>query len=403
MQPLDAAAAAAVPEDRGLDPCRYPDRRVRTRSPAPIGRELADFFGVARMTVRQAIRVLREEGFVTSPGQRRVRQPAARRSRERLPRSCPPGVADFLHEMGQLKRFPRTGWQFAGVPHPESVAEHCYRVAIVGIALAIRRRRRRPHRGTLHPSRLTESRIGDVPAVGRAYVTTASPRRSASTRPPACPTSSPRVPGAVRLRGRGVDRGAPAHDADKLETLLQAREYEAQAHHDTLRWQDSSLVALRTDAAKQLAHAILATTPTTVVVRLREVRTELRKEVCPTRDTRSRPSTTPRVDRPERRAVLRDRPAARLSAALLSVLRCGFRPRCDSGRWSSSLRSGARVCRPHAYAPDATGPAKWRSRWSSVAKAARRPWRRLLLSLGAEVGGPAWLVRRPLAGRGQHG
>jgi putative hydrolase of HD superfamily len=54
-----------------------------------------------------------------------------------------------------------------------------------------------------------------------------------------------------------------AHDADKLETLLQAREYEAQGSHDTAQWQDSSTAALRTDAAKQLADAILATTPTT--------------------------------------------------------------------------------------------------------------------------------------------
>jgi hypothetical protein len=53
-----------------------------------------------------------------------------------------------------------------------------------------------------------------------------------------------------------------AHDADKIETLLQAREYEAQGGHDTAQWQDSSTAALRTDAAKQLAEAILATTPT---------------------------------------------------------------------------------------------------------------------------------------------
>src|SRR4051794_37858436 len=32
---------------------------------------------------------------------------------------------------------------------------------------------------------------------------------------------------------------------------------------------------------------------------------------------------------------------------------------------------------------------------ASVAKAARRPRKRLLLSRSREVGGPAWLVRRP--------
>jgi 5'-deoxynucleotidase YfbR-like HD superfamily hydrolase len=44
-----------------------------------------------------------------------------------------------------------------------------------------------------------------------------------------------------------------AHDADKIETLLQAREHEAQGGHDTAQWQDSSTAALRTETAKQLA------------------------------------------------------------------------------------------------------------------------------------------------------
>src|SRR5262249_39910376 len=54
-----------------------------------------------------------------------------------------------------------------------------------------------------------------------------------------------------------------AHDADTLETLLQAREYEAQGNHDTVQWQESSTASLRTDAAQELADAILATTATT--------------------------------------------------------------------------------------------------------------------------------------------
>ncbi|MGL5810874.1 MAG: HD domain-containing protein, partial [Nocardioides sp.] len=47
-----------------------------------------------------------------------------------------------------------------------------------------------------------------------------------------------------------------AHDADKVETLLQAREYAAQGY-DTEPWQDTSIQALRTESAKQLAQAIL--------------------------------------------------------------------------------------------------------------------------------------------------
>jgi putative hydrolases of HD superfamily len=83
-----------------------------------------------------------------------------------------------------------------------------------------------------------------------------------------------------------------AHDADKLETLLQAREYEAQGGHDTLQWQESSTAALRTDAAKQLAEAILATTPTTWWSAFARSYSELRKQTRGTRDTRSRVDTS---------------------------------------------------------------------------------------------------------------
>ncbi len=263
----------------------------------PPGRELADFFGVAPMTVQQAVRVLREEGFVTSRAGSGVfvsQQPAAPENGHR--EHALSGVADFLHEMGQLKRLPRTGWQFAGVPDPESVAEHSYRVAIVGIALAILESAdvgRTAALCILHDS--PESRIGDVPAVGRAYVTTASPEavsvHQTSGMPDELAAAFQELVHAYEAEESIEAR--LAHDADKLETLLQAREYEAQAHHDTLQWQESSLAALRTDAGKQLADAILATTPTTWWSAFAKSYTELRKETRGTRDTRSRLSTTP--------------------------------------------------------------------------------------------------------------
>ena len=41
------------------------------------------------------------------------------------------GTATFLFEMGHLKNLPRAGWLLLGIPQPESVAEHSFRVAIV--------------------------------------------------------------------------------------------------------------------------------------------------------------------------------------------------------------------------------------------------------------------------------
>jgi 5'-deoxynucleotidase YfbR-like HD superfamily hydrolase len=51
-----------------------------------------------------------------------------------------------------------------------------------------------------------------------------------------------------------------AHDADKIETLIQAAEYKIQGYA-TEPWRDTSLESLRTESGKQLAQAITATDP----------------------------------------------------------------------------------------------------------------------------------------------
>jgi putative hydrolases of HD superfamily len=261
----------------------------------PPGRELAEFFSVAPMTIQQAVRTLRDEGFVTSrmgSGVFVSKQPASPDAEHREhPLS---GLGDFLHEMGQLKRLPRAGWQFAGIPDPESVAEHSYRVAIVGIALAALEGAdvgRTAALCILHDS--PETRTGDIPAVGRAYVTTASPEAVSVHQTSGMPDE---LAGVFQELVRAYEaedsiESRLAHDADKVETLLQAREYEAHGHHDTLQWQESSTVALRTDAGKELADAILATTPTAWWSAFARSYSELRKRTRGTRDARSRAET----------------------------------------------------------------------------------------------------------------
>ncbi|HEV2780794.1 MAG TPA: HD domain-containing protein [Actinophytocola sp.] len=51
-----------------------------------------------------------------------------------------------------------------------------------------------------------------------------------------------------------------AHDADKIETLLQTSEYRTQGYAAEA-WQDTSIHALRTESAKQLAQAITTSNP----------------------------------------------------------------------------------------------------------------------------------------------
>jgi putative hydrolase of HD superfamily len=230
----------------------------------PSGRELAQFFDVATMTVSQAIRMLRDEGFVTSRAGSGVfvsTQPAAPEP-DHHPHPLT-GVADYLHEMGQLKHLRRAGWLFAGVHDPETVAEHSFRTAIIGIALATLEgadAARTAALCVLHDS--PESRIGDIEAVGRAYVVTTAPEAVSTHQTSAMPDAVASVFRELIQAYEAEDtiESRLAHDADKIETLLQAREYQAD-QHDTTEWQESSTAALRTDAAKKLAAAIVATTP----------------------------------------------------------------------------------------------------------------------------------------------
>jgi putative hydrolase of HD superfamily len=173
------------------------------------------------------------------------------------------GVASFLFEMGHLKRVPRAGWLLLGVPSPETIAEHSFRVGMVGMALAAIEGADVGHTAAmclLHDAH--ETRIGDVPSVGRAYVTTAAPEAISAHQTSAMPDAAAKAFQELTAEfeaGQTIEAQV-ARDADKLETLLQAVEYQAQGH-DTTAWQETSIAALRTDAAKQLAHAITATDP----------------------------------------------------------------------------------------------------------------------------------------------
>ena len=111
-------------------------------------------------------------------------------------------------------------------------------------------------------ARRTQTRIGDVPSVGRAYVTTAAPEAVSSHQTAGMPDTAAKAfqELTAEFEAGQTTEAQVARDADKLETLLQALEYQAQGH-DTIAWQETSIAALRTDAAKQLAQAITATDP----------------------------------------------------------------------------------------------------------------------------------------------
>ena len=69
-----------------------------------------------------------------------------------------------------------------------------------------------------------------------------------------------RAEGVAEYQATQTPESRAAHDADKIETLMQAIEYQAQGY-DTAAWRESSLAALRTDSGRQLAQAIASADP----------------------------------------------------------------------------------------------------------------------------------------------
>ena len=265
MQPLD-------PEDR-----RRPNVQIAASiraailtgelepgSQLPTGHELARFFGVSHTTVLTAVRTLAAEGFV------RTRAGSGVYVRDQASMPVPEGTdhpmagaAAFLFEMGHLKNLPRAGWLFLGIPQPESVAEHSFRVGMVGMVLAAMDGAdvgRTAALCVMHDAH--ETRIGDVPSVGRAYITTAAPEAVTAHQTAAMPDEVAKVVQELTAEYEATDtqESRLAHDADKIETLLQAIEYQAQGY-DAAAWRETSLTALRTDAGRQLAQAIGAADP----------------------------------------------------------------------------------------------------------------------------------------------
>lgn len=174
------------------------------------------------------------------------------------------GAMSFIFEAGVLKRAKRTGWWFAGISDPESIAEHSFRTAIIGTILAAMEGAD-PARVALlcvlHDTQ--ETRITDIPHIGRRYLTSVNNEVVTADQVAAAPESvQTTVLDAVGEYEAGqTPEAIVARDADKLECLVQAVEYRHQGNASMQRWIDSSLAAIKTESARHLAEAALSGQP----------------------------------------------------------------------------------------------------------------------------------------------
>ncbi len=147
------------------------------------------------------------------------------------------GLLSFLAELMRLKSVPRIGWLLRGVRDVESVASHSFGVAVIAMLLADRARARGVEvnverllrMALLHD--LTESRTGDLPSTikryfGKAAIKTADETIAAEIFTELGDFSDSYMELWSDYEHRASIESRLVKAADKLDLLLQSREYE---------------------------------------------------------------------------------------------------------------------------------------------------------------------------------
>lgn len=179
------------------------------------------------------------------------------------PDSQAAGIASYLFEMGLLKHARRTGWWIAGIKDPETIAEHSFRTAILATILAALEGAdpaRAAQLALFHDTQ--ETRIGDIPHVGRRYLTAAENQTVTADQLVGCPPAVAQVLQSVvdTFEAQDTLEAHVAKDADKLECLIQAVEYQQQGYARVQEWIDNCRSDLKTTSAQRIADAALQLT-----------------------------------------------------------------------------------------------------------------------------------------------
>ncbi len=143
-------------------------------------------------------------------------------------------AVNFFAEAGLLKHVKRSGWWVAGIKEPESVADHCFRAAVIAFYLA--------HLEKLDPYKtvvmalfndIHESRINDLHKMGHYYIDFKDAEKKVFK------DQVVDLDGNIRLvlqkmrqdyDEQATKESIVARDADILECLLQAKEYFDRGH-----------------------------------------------------------------------------------------------------------------------------------------------------------------------------
>ena len=168
-------------------------------------------------------------------------------------------LADFLYEVGQLKRVQRSGWWLINVKNPENVAEHSQRAAVIGYFLA-KMEKVDVYKVVLMClfNDIHEARLNDLHKVGQRYINFKEAESKAHTEQfdSLGEWGSELKELMSEFQQRGTVEANVARDADLLENAVQAREYIKIGYGDAQNWIDNIWKVVKTESAKKLLQEI---------------------------------------------------------------------------------------------------------------------------------------------------
>ncbi|MDD5005299.1 MAG: HD domain-containing protein [Candidatus Omnitrophica bacterium] len=172
-------------------------------------------------------------------------------------------ILDFICEAGILKRIKRSGWWVLGIKDAESVAEHSFRCAVIGYAIS-KMERISPYKvlmmclfGDIH-----EARINDLHKMAQRYVDFDKAEDKAFGE------QIKSLPKAIKgeltylykeYKMQKTKEGIVARDADILECLIQAREYQEHGFKLASKFMKKAPQCLKTKSARRLWQLAKAT------------------------------------------------------------------------------------------------------------------------------------------------
>jgi putative hydrolase of HD superfamily len=165
-------------------------------------------------------------------------------------------LLNFIAEACMLKRVKRSGWSVLGIANAESVAEHSFSSAVIGYCLASMEKASvgKVILMTLFND-LHEARITDLHKMAQRYIQLQEAEDQAfGEQVLRLPKDMKDEMSQTRLeyRGQQTQESMIARDADILDCLIQAKEYQEHGFPEAVKFMKKAPQCLKTKSAQRL-------------------------------------------------------------------------------------------------------------------------------------------------------